>query len=310
MIHSIYLSIIGILINQIPLFYELFTRNSKQRFYKFEYKNVRFFYFLYSKSLYIQTEVDKIIGKRDITLNDKEEFINKLIEIITKFVNIKKKDIKFNVCRIDYKVDIQFTSLEMSNMHVLMSKHRTNYKKLKATGIYDTSISLATPYSGLKINVYDKWEKCRLPEWKGVLRVELQVKNRKLHRLLKKEGIKRNINVYWTKEFMEKYYFLYYEGYFYLGDYYKLNICKKLIRESNYSMTIKKGLIKFVTEVNRLGMTKVCEKYSYNKVRRYIDYLNNIKVNPITINNDSEINKIQNIVEKAREVAEERYFKD
>lgn len=162
---------------------------------------------------------------------------------------------------------------------------------------------------GLKINIYDKGAKCKLPEWKDVLRIELQIKNRKLHRLYKDKGIERDINIYWTKEFMEKYYFLYYEEYFYLGDYYKLNICKKLIKKSSYSRTIKKGLIKFVTDVNKYGMTKASENYSYGRVRRYINYLNDIKVNPVTINDDSELDKIQNIIVRARRVAEERYFK-
>lgn len=149
MVHSVFLNML-VLINQIPLFYELFNKYHYKKFYKFEYKNVRFFYFLYSKSLYIQTEVDKIIGKRDITLSDKEEFINKLIDIIMEFVNIKKEDIKFKVCRVDYKTDLQLTSTEMSNIHILLNKHKTNYKKLKQTAIYETSLSLATPYSRFK----------------------------------------------------------------------------------------------------------------------------------------------------------------
>lgn len=150
MVHSIFLNMTEILINQIPIFYEIFVKRHYRKFYRFDYKNVRFFYFLYSRSLYIQVEVDKLIGKRDITLNDKKEFINRLIDIIVEFVNIKKEDINFKLCRIDYKTDLQLTSIEMSNMHLLLNKHRTHYRKLKPTAIYETSLSLGTPYSRFK----------------------------------------------------------------------------------------------------------------------------------------------------------------
>ena len=56
-----------------------------------------FNYFKSSKSLYIRTEADKIIGRRIVTLEDKKEFWDKLITIIMEFVDIKREDIKCQI---------------------------------------------------------------------------------------------------------------------------------------------------------------------------------------------------------------------
>lgn len=308
MVDSVYLNIEGIYIYQILMFYNIFIKYDKRNYFKYKYKNVIFNYFKSSKSLYIRTEVDKIIGRRIVTLEDKKEFLDKLITIIMEFVDIKREDIKFKLCRIDYKVDLQLTPLEMSNIFTLLNKHRTRFKYLKSTRKYKTSISLSGHSAGAKINIYDKGEQSHLPEWKDVLRIELQIKNRKLHRLLNINGIERDINLYWTKEFMEEFYFKYYEEYLYLGKYYKLSKAKEIIENSSYTKTIKKGLLNFIEDVHRYGMTRGSKKYSYNTTRRYVSYLNELNVNPITLNDNCKIDEIENLIVRARDVAERKYF--
>ena len=132
-----------------------------------------------SKSLLIQTEVDRVLNRYNITLDDKNEFIDKLTNIILEVVNINKEDIIFNVCRCDYKVDLQLSSLEMQNIFILLNKHRTKYKYIKSTTVYDTSISLTNRSASYKINIYNKGCQCNIPEFDNVLRVELQLKNKK-----------------------------------------------------------------------------------------------------------------------------------
>lgn len=308
MIDSVYLSIQGIYIFQILMFYNIFVKYDRRNFFKYKYKNVVFNYFTSSKCLYIRTEVDKIIGRKIVTLEDKKEFLDKLITIIMEFVDIKREDIKFKLCRIDYKVDLQLTPLEMSNIFTLLNKHRTRFKYLKSTRKYKTSISLSGHTAGTKINIYDKGEQSNLPEYTNILRVELQNRNRKLHRILKNKGIERDIDLYWSKEFMEDIYFKFYEEYLYLGKYYKLGKAKEIIEKSSYTKTIKKGLINFVDDVNKFGMTRGSKKYSYNTTRRYVSYLNELNVNPITINDDCNIDEIENLLVRAREVAERKYF--
>ena len=88
MLHSVFLSVENIIINQIIFFYNIFQKYDYRNFYFFKYKNIRFAYFKMSKTLYIQTEVDKILGRNIITLKDKNEFLEKIKEIIKEFVNI------------------------------------------------------------------------------------------------------------------------------------------------------------------------------------------------------------------------------
>ena len=308
MLHSVFLSVENIIINQIIFFYNIFQKYDYRNFYFFKYKNIRFAYFKMSKTLYIQTEVDKILGRNIITLKDKNEFLEKIKEIIKEFVNIADEKLKFNVCRCDYKVDLTLSDKEMENIFILLNKHRTTYKYIRSQRKYDTSISLSNHTGGTKINIYDKGVQSNLPEFKNMLRVELQIKNKKIHRFYKKNRIERDINLYWSREFMEEFYFKYFEDYFYKGDYYKLGIAKKIILDSPYKEIIKNRLIEFITRIQKDGFTITSKRYSYNTVKRYVEYLNNIKVNPITISNSSNIDKIENILYRIKKEANEKYF--
>ena len=49
--------------------------------------------------------------------------------------------------------------------------------------------------------------------------------------------------------------------------------------------------------------------FSYNTIRKYEKLLDNINVNPITIEDDAEINEMENLLKRARRIAEEKYFK-
>ena len=43
--------------------------------------------------------------------------------------------------------------------------------------------------------------------------------------------------------------------------------------------------------------------------RKYEKLLNEINVNPVTIEDDAEINEMENLLKRARRIAEEKYFK-
>ncbi len=91
------------------------------------------------------------------------------------------------------------------------------------------------------------------------------------------------------------------------GDYYKLSIAEEKINNSSYSMTIKNNLIKFIRQINLIGITPVSKSKSYNTCKKYIGFLNQLNINPITINEHSGFDYIPNILNRVVEIAETKY---
>ena len=199
---------------------------------------------------------------------------------------------------------------------VLLNKHHKRFKYIESKQDYPNSIYLCKPRGSIGINIYDKFSQI-LNEYnyeddnfRNVIRIELQLKKNKIQRLYKKQDIARDIKKYWCRKTMEQQYFDYLKDYLYIGDYYKLSKAKRIIFSSSYSETIKNNLIKFVTEINCIGITLASKNYSYNTSKKYIHLLNNLKLNPITIDNDCKIEKIENLLNRARKVAEVTKFKN
>jgi hypothetical protein len=108
---------------------------------------------------------------------------------------------------------------------------------------------------------------------------------------------------------MQKQYINYLHQYLYEGDYYKLSKAKSIIISSSYSKTIKNNLIKFLEDINTRGITEASNKKSYNSAKKYINFLNSLKINPITLNEDSQFNYIENLLTRVIKVAEDTKFK-
>ncbi len=160
------------------------------------------------------------------------------------------------------------------------------------------------------INSYSRFDKCKNVKYWNIWRIEVQVKKAKLRKNLIRYGIERTLENYWNIDNFNENYFDFLQDYFFLGDYYRLDLAKELIRKSPYSKTVKVNLCKFVTKINKVGMTCTKEKYNYNYVtmKKYIDLLNNIGVNPVTINNDSDVTFMENMLSKSRKIVNEKYF--
>ena len=216
---SIYMSLTNIKINQIPNFYNKFTRIRFDRVYKYQYKGVVFNYFLTSCSLYIMTTSCKILKKNVITEKDVQEFVKRIKAIILEIVNIDEEKIKLDICRFDYKVDIPMEEEERKCLFKLLNKHRSKYKYIKTRKKYQTSIHLANHSSSRNINIYDKDVESGIPEYSNIVRVELQIKNKGIKRLLEKENKPRDIYYYWNKNSMEELFFEYFKNFLYRGTY-------------------------------------------------------------------------------------------
>ena len=71
---------------------------------------------------------------------------------------------------------------------------------------------------------------------------------------------------------------------------------------------MKKGLISFISIVNKEGILGAEKVFCYNTIRKYEKLLDDIMVNPITIEDDEPIEKMDNLLSTARKITEEKYF--
>ena len=91
------------------------------------------------------------------------------------------------------------------------------------------------------------------------------------------------------------------------GDYYRLSIVEEKINSSSYSQTIKKNLIRFIRQINLVGITNVSKNMSYNTCKKYIEILTKLDINPITIDEHSSFDCIPNILNRVIEIAETKF---
>ena len=313
MIDSLNFSVQEVNKNQIYNFHSTFRRCSKDYIYTLKYKGIHFNYYLLHRVLTLSTHTYAVLGRNNVKENDIIEYLNNIETIIKEVVNIDKIDLRLTRC--DYCIDLKVSSEEeLKEIFILLNKHHKKFKYIVAKQDYLNSIYLCKPKGSIGINIYDKFSQIlndynyEDENFRNVIRVELQLKKWQIRKLYKKQDIARNIKKYWCRETMEQQYFDYLKDYLYLGDYYKLSKAKEIILSSSYSKTIKQGLIKFIVDVNIYGMTPTSKRFSYNTSKKYIQLLNNLKVNPITINDDCNIDMIENILNRAKKVAEVTAF--
>lgn len=292
-----------------------FKRCSKEPIYSTKHKGIHFVYYQMSHTLTLTTHTYKVLGRNNVKENDIIEYLNNVESIIKEIINIDEINLKLTRC--DYNIDLKVSSQEeLREIFVLLNKHHKKFKYIESKQDYSNSVYLCKPKGSIGINIYDKFSQIlneynyEDENYRNVIRIELQLKKWKIKRLYKKQDIARDIKKYWCRETMEQQYFSYLKDYLYIGDYYKLSKAKEIIFSSSYSKTIKNGLVKFITEINHYGITPTSKNYSYNTSKKYIQLLNELKLNPITINDDSNINMIENILNRARTVAEVTEFKD
>jgi len=313
MIDSLNFSIQMVYPNYIYNFHNTFRRCSKEPIYTYNYHGIHFNYYERPHILTLTTHTSKVLGRSNVKEDDIIEYLNNIETIIKEIVNIDKIDLRLTRC--DYCIDLRVSSREeLKEIFILLNKHHKKFKYIVAKQDYLNSIYLCKPKGSIGINIYDKFSQILNEDnyedenFRNVIRIELQLKKWKIRRLYKKQDIARNIKKYWCRKTMEQQYFDYLKDYLYLGDYYKLSKAKEIILSSSYSKTIKQGLIKFIVDVNIYGMTPTSKRFSYNTSKKYIQLLNDLKVNPITINDDCNIDMIENILNRAKKVAEVTTF--
>jgi len=287
------------------------SNKDKDTFFKFYYNDIFFQYDTIHRYLLIEANAHTILGKRDITLSDMKKYQKKCMELIK--IILPNGDLNITISRIDYCVDV-YVGEKMSTYLNLLNRHRGQYYYMKKVDVYDTSLYIKTKYGQYHINFYDRYAKTGNIEDKGILRLELEMLPPKIRNEKKRNDVDKYIHKYWNKEAMEKYYFDFLLPYLFEGIYYKRTLSKKIIDKSDLSKTWKRKLNKFTLFEGRYGIDDIVKDKKRKKFCRttednYIERLNDLGINPITIPKEAEYKELRNLYKLAREKAEADYFK-
>ncbi len=122
----------------------------------FSYMNIFFRYLPQFDCIIITTHTQKILGKTDILLSDRDSYINDIKHIIKILFNAEFSQLQLH--RIDYCVDIEMDYKIMYEYLQLLYKHTSKYQHIKRINNYETSIYITSLYGQQNINIYDKYQ--------------------------------------------------------------------------------------------------------------------------------------------------------
>lgn len=276
--------------------------------YWFKYKDIDFKFNPKKKYILLITKVKLLLGNRDVKLKDKETYKNIVLEIVKEVI---EENISIELSRVDYCIDIPLTDGEELKTYIeILKKYKHKYKYMRLEKSYETSLYLTNRYGQFKLNFYDKYAESNNPLDKNILRLEIQVNTPKLNKEAK-NGIPKILDEYWSKTSMEKYYFDVLEGYICGGRYYKIGKIYKVINNADLEKGYKSKLKKFIRDVDKKGIYEIIETklLCRRTIEKYIKMLVGLGVNPVPIPNESNFDELENLYYKAREIAENQYFK-
>ena len=290
-----------------------YMRKRNFKTYVFEYKNIKFDFTPIRRYLILETHVNEIIEKDIVTISDKEIYKDRVLKIVKEVItNFDSMKFGFEINRIDYKVDLQFKEEEkVQAYNDILTHYKKNFCYAKQKEQYDTSTYLTNKDGQIHINFYDKYAESNKEEYKNVLRLEIQHN----HKFIKAQTIKdynsreKIIDEYWNEKSMEEFYFKKLREYVYLGTHYKRRKVNELINNSKYNNNYKEKLKKFVLITNRYNITYVQKNiYCRHTVNKYIEMLEKIGINPITIPDGSKYEKLPSLYIIAKQKAENEYY--
>lgn len=273
----------------------------------FSYMDMYFRYLPQFDCIVITTHTQKVLGKTDILLSDRDTYINKIDNIVELLFGAEFSQLGLH--RIDYCVDIEMDYKVMYEYIHQLYKHKAEYQHIKRINNYETSIYITSLYGQKSINIYDKYQ-CEkdkynkqyqkaymksgisfdeyriitppdYEKYKNIFRIEVQNTKKLIKQqsktLIKKENvnlieqhkINKSLYGYWNQESMQEYFFDFLKEFLYKGTYYKLKKAKQIIKKSGISEYMKAELKEFITVVNKYGISNVIESKAKNNIPKW-----------------------------------------
>lgn len=266
-------------------------------FYVGKYNKYSFWFSEEFYCLIITLKNSLTVGKTDL------QIIQKTTEDITKYFNLNTEQIKIEkLSRIDYKKDYKIKNKEEKEiikflLDIAVDKIGKNYVKIIETNEGFYKVKYKNEGSGyVEIIFYDKENEmlqlakkgkttfAEASKYKGILRTEVRIKNRRLNYEKYKKGISKDIGNYYNA-IAAKLYFDYYINKI-LGSerFYRIDIAIKIIQNvQTLKNNMKEKLCNLLKTINEKGFTKAKESYKNKKTfREHINKLKNLDISFLT----------------------------
>ena len=262
--------------------------------YVYSYNSLKFTYLPQYFTLLTKVNLNKLLNKTVINGAD----YHQAIILINRHFNTIFKEIELGtLSRVDYKADFKTSNKDLYIK--LFKKTKASYRGLRQSYFYQSSVYFNS--NSVNINIYDKEQERKdkkkpiLPQYKNLLRIEVQLKNPKLRYIEQSEGIERQLAYYFNSVDRDYYLNKTLKPILYKGDYYNLYHASKLIR-ANYKPQMADKLIKLVKSISLDGITKVRNSFNNTTTfNSYIKKLEEINVNPILIPKQDKLSTLPNL---------------
>lgn len=200
----------------------------------------------------------------------------------------------FFICRIDYCKNIVVSSAsERDALFACFNKLPGTINYLHQTdkfthGVYWQNKSRVTMIYDKTVERKEKWKSVH-PYEKDIVRLEYQIKTR----AIKYADLPRSFST-WVNTDMEDWYMLFASRSFPHGDFWDMtNACSKIDKSTNTS-AMKANLKRYLLDIAAADMDTANAGRSRDTVKKYIQILDSIEVNPVTIDSGWCINHIKN----------------
>ena len=240
-----------------------------------------FKYYFGIPSKYIETlnryiKLGRIDFKRDYPYRNQEELaiIKFLIRIATSSITRK------NYNKVYGEED---NEEEDFDEYQYMVKYKSKSNKTVEFVVYDKGLEQKYKYTKNKTQEEDK------DYYEGVIRFEVRIKNNKLNSEKKRKGIEKDIVNYKDSFTADDLFNQYAEEVFFKEKFYRIDIAKKLIKNSTESNSMKNKLIDLLVSINKIGYTETENTYKYkSSFKTHIKKIRDLGINPLTFNKEWE----------------------
>ena len=272
--------------------------------YTFSYRCITGYLTITLPHIFVQGRNEKtIINELKVAMNEYFDISFECLNTIDDYILLS---------RIDYKFDYRCHSLE----EYYLIKQIINIAPTSIIrGYYnkdtlaDDDTSYLTVYKSksnarVELTIYnkDKEQLQKLNEnkinneqyenHKRVIRFEVKFKNAKLNQLKYKNGTDKKIDNYKERFTARKLGSGYLEKVFFTEPFYRVDVAKKLVNNSDETSKTKVKLCALLDSININGYSYTREhydvnsakKHNYSKFNRHIEKLRNLNINPLTFN--------------------------
>jgi len=252
-----------------------------KKYHRFtKYANITYRY-IPDKGLLLIRLKPRLLINTDATNHDT---YNKLISYLDDnlLFDLKFKDLRLS--RLDYTIDFNIPK-DQRALYIDLFKKLPEYNRLKRTDSkFNTTVYLRNKTK--QFMVYDKTY--HQSEYKDILRCELAL----FRRYIKRSS--EDLSYYFDSDIQKISMYAEIKNIIRPGTYHKLSEVKKIIDKSELRKNVKSNIIDFIKIYNKCKSLKEVRE-QYRQYDKYLKVLQELNINPIYINHDSDISRMDNL---------------